>query len=116
MQIQTKVTLLFITLTSTVILLLSACIFGFFYYYAFEDFYQRLETRVRIAEAVYVKQGNQNREAVQALRQQFLEKLPSEKEYVLRLDADRRPPERLESDLPRQLLEDFVKNGEARSK
>jgi signal transduction histidine kinase len=114
MRIQTKVTLLFIALTSMVILLLSGFIFGFSYYYAFEDFYERLETRVRIAHSIYSDQDKQNSAAVKALRQQYLEKLPSEKEYILLLTADGQVTDRHQAVFSNKLLSDILDKGEAR--
>ena len=116
MQIQTKVTLLFIASTSTVILLLSGFIFGFSYYYAFEDFYARLETRVRIAQTIHQNQNNENSRRAQELRQQYLEKLPSEKEYIIELMPTHQFAYRQNDTLPEALLKSILKNGEARYK
>jgi signal transduction histidine kinase len=113
MQIQTKVTLLFFAATATVILLLSGFIFAFSNYYAFEDFYQRLETRVRLARDIYRNQDNDNSRVVQTLRQQYLEKLPSEQEYIIELTPGWQSVIGKDT-LPEALLAKILKNGEAR--
>jgi signal transduction histidine kinase len=116
MKIQTKVTLLFIALTSSVIALLSGFIFGFAYYYAFEDFYKRLETRVRIAHAIHVDQNNENSELAQTLRRQYLEKLPSEREYIISLSPDHQGKVLHQENLPGELLENILSKEESRYK
>lgn len=116
MRIQTKVTLLFIALTSTVILLLSGAIFLFANHYAFEDYYKRLETRIRIAKAIHVGEEQANSYVAKALRQDYLEKLPSEKEYIIELVGGK--PVKLVGDtaFPDNLLKRIMGSGEARAR
>jgi len=114
MTIQTKVTILFIALTSSVVLLLSGAIFLFSHHYAFEDFYQRLETRVRVASTIHFNRDNDNSRVVQELRQQYLEKLPSEKEYYLPLAPGGQIGAPRPAGLPKALLADILAHGKAR--
>jgi signal transduction histidine kinase len=114
MNIQTKVTILFITLTSAVILLLSGFIFLFTYHYAFEDFYQRLETRARIAQSIHFNKDKDSTGVMHQLRQQYLEKLPSEEEYYLKLTPEMKIVPPYPEKLPRELIEQILSDGEAR--
>ena len=114
MTIQTKVTILFISLTSVVIFLLSGFIFLFAHYYAFEDFYKRLETRVRIAQSIHENKENENSQLAQKLRQEYLEKLPSEKEYFIKLTAEKQLKDGYPKSLPKELLDNVVSAGKAR--
>jgi hypothetical protein len=114
MNIQTKVTILFITLTSAVILLLSGFIFLFTYHYAFEDFYQRLETRARIAQSIHFNKDRDSTGVMQQLRQQYLEKLPSEEEYYLKLTSEMEIVPPFPGQLTRELIEQILADGEAK--
>ncbi|QHT67055.1 HAMP domain-containing histidine kinase [Rhodocytophaga rosea] len=114
MNIQTKVTILFAGLTITVILLLSGFIFLFANHYAFEDFYQRLETRVRIAQSIHFNREHANSQVIQQMRQQYLEKLPSEKEYFLELSSPDHPDVARPKEIPKALIEEILANGISR--
>lgn len=114
MRIQTKITLLFIALTSSVILLLSGFIFMFAHHYAFEDFYKRLETRVRIAQSIHFNKGKDSSRVVQKLRQEYLEKLPSEKEYFIEFTPNQAVASPPSQGLPKELLENVMAHGTAR--
>ncbi|MFB9863822.1 sensor histidine kinase [Rufibacter immobilis] len=113
MKIQTRATLLFSALTSLVILVFSGFIYFFTNHYAFEDFYQRLETRVNIASDLHL---NFTRDAalVRQMRQAYLEKLPAEREYLLEV-PDQSGQEKLKnSHLPQPLITDILQNGKGR--
>jgi signal transduction histidine kinase len=114
MKIQTKVTLLFIISNAALLILFSGFFFFYANYYAFEDFYKRLETRVRVAWAIHINQGKEDEYAVQTLRQQYLEKLPSEKEYIYELDSVTQLIPSINSSLPMALVQSVLEEGEAR--
>lgn len=113
MKIQTKVTILFIALTSAVILLLSIFIFFFANHFVFEDFYERLETRLRIAESIHYHRGNQNSHDARRLKKLYLEKLNSEQEFYITWNKN---SERVFDSLhlPQDLLKEVVALGKAR--
>lgn len=84
MSIQRKVTLLFLTLTVSIILVLSGAIFYFVHQFTFEDFYKRLEARVNIASQIYHSDDKDSVGMVKQIRQRYLEKLATEKQYTLK--------------------------------
>jgi signal transduction histidine kinase len=87
MKIQNKITLLFLLLSAGILILLSASIFYLVYRFNFDDFYKRLETRVNIAAEVHLSPGAKSKATLE-LRNKYLKKLDSEKEYVLKLDSN----------------------------
>jgi signal transduction histidine kinase len=87
MKIQNKITLLFLLLSAGILVLLSASIFYLVYRFNFDDFYKRLETRVNIAAEVHLSPGAKSKATLE-LRNKYLKKLDSEKEYVLKLDSN----------------------------
>jgi len=115
MKIQTKATLLFSALTSLVILVFSGFIYFFTNHYAFEDFYQRLETRVNIASDLHLHlDSNSDKRLVRQMRQAYLEKLQGEKEYFLEVPAAGAMEKLESSSLPLPLLEETLANRTAR--
>lgn len=64
-------------------LLLGGAIYYFFNKYAYVDFYKRLETRASISARYNFEADENSAEAVQALREQHLEKLTNEREYII---------------------------------
>ncbi|PWS31367.1 sensor histidine kinase [Pedobacter paludis] len=82
MQIAKKITLLFAILSAIIISLLSGFVWYFANDFAFEDFYKRLEARVNIAAQIRLYKDGNN-EAYAKMRNQYLERLPSEKEFII---------------------------------
>jgi hypothetical protein len=81
---QLKITLLYTGLTAATILLLSLLVYYFAERMSAEDFYKRLDIR-----AVMVAQSNYPQNAgtgnlIKDLRNEHLEKLPNEREYLKR--------------------------------
>jgi signal transduction histidine kinase len=87
MKIQSKITLLFLVLSTGILLLLNAFIFYFEYQFNYEDFFKRLETRVNIASQVQLYPG-QKSQAYLEVRNRYLERLDHEQEYVLKANSD----------------------------
>lgn len=87
MKIQLKITLLFTLLCLSVVLLLSLAVYYFANEKAFQDFYTRLELRAVIASKISfdVNQGSQD--AYERLRQQHVQQLPEEEEFIIRTDT-----------------------------
>lgn len=113
MNIQKKVTLLFFTLTSSVIILLSGAIFYFVHQYTFEDFYKRLQARVNIAAQIYQMNDKDSLGVYKEVRQRYLERLPSEKQYILK------PVDYLENPklkIPAPFIADILQQQSARYK
>ncbi|WP_461788141.1 sensor histidine kinase [Pedobacter sp.] len=100
MQLAKKITLLFAILSAVIISLLSGFVWYFSNEFAFEDFYKRLEARVNIAAQIkLVKDENNN--AYAKMRAQYLERLPSEKEYIVKTDTNTHPEVNTQDQLPK---------------
>jgi signal transduction histidine kinase len=85
MKIQTKTTILFTTLTTTVFLVLTATVYYFSNQFAYTDFYKRLELRARIAAKLTFEQDHISTESFKQLQKQYLERLPGEESYFIRI-------------------------------
>ncbi|MGM9477538.1 sensor histidine kinase [Pedobacter sp. GSP4] len=96
MQITKKITLLFAILSAVIISLLSGFVWYFSNEFAFEDFYKRLEARVRIAAQIKLYE-DENNKVYAKMRNQYLERLPSEQEFIF--DADQ-IPKTIDRELP----------------
>lgn len=104
MNIAKKITLLFAILSAVIISLLSGFVWYFSNEFAFEDFYKRLEARVNIAaEIKFSKDKNNN--AYAQVRNQYLERLPDEKEYFLEKNGN--TARKLELDLPQSFFDNI---------
>lgn len=86
MKIQSKITLLFLLLSGVILLLLNITIFYLVYRFGFDDFFKRLEARVNISAEVHLFPGAKS-QAYQEVRNRYLEKLESEKEYFFSTDT-----------------------------
>ena len=82
MSIARKITLLFAILSAIIISLLSGFVWYFANAFAFEDFYKRLEARVNIAAEIRLAE-DKNDNMYAKVRNQYLERLPDEKEFVI---------------------------------
>ncbi|MBB6109675.1 HAMP domain-containing sensor histidine kinase [Mucilaginibacter lappiensis] len=86
MKIQSKITLLFLLLSGVILVLLNITIFYLVYRFGFDDFFKRLEARVNISAEVRLFPGAKS-QAYQEVRNRYLEKLESEKEYFFSTDT-----------------------------
>jgi len=100
MQLAKKITLLFAILSAVIISLLSGFVWYFSNEFAFEDFYKRLEARVNIAAQIKLF-NDENNDAYSKMRSQYLERLPSEKEYVIKADTNTHPTIQTDDVLPK---------------
>lgn len=81
MTIARKITLLFATLSGLIIFLLSGFVWYFSNEFAFEDFYKRMEARVNINAQIKLVEDTNN-PAYAEMRNRYLERLPSERDYI----------------------------------
>ncbi|MBE7172949.1 MAG: HAMP domain-containing histidine kinase [Williamsia sp.] len=86
MKIQTKITLLFTLLCTSIIAALSFAVYFFTYQNASQDFYIRLELRAVIAARANLQQ-NGDTVAFKEVREQHMQRLPNEREYIIRTDT-----------------------------
>ncbi|MBN8696220.1 MAG: HAMP domain-containing histidine kinase [Bacteroidetes bacterium] len=86
MRTQTKVALLIGLVCVTIVVIFSITVYFFVNKYSYVDFYKRLEARVRIASQYYLEPGSLKAENVKALKDQHLEKLENEKEFLIELN------------------------------
>jgi len=114
MKIQLKITLLFTLLCLSVVLLLSTAVYYFANEKAFQDFYTRLELRAVIASKINFDVNQDSQEAYEHLRQQHLQQLPEEEEFIIRTDTlDRIKNTPLYKAAGKTFFEDAQKNGKA---
>jgi signal transduction histidine kinase len=89
LRITSKITLLFLGLSTGILLLLNAFILYFEYQFNYRDFFKRLETRTNITAEVNLLPGG-DKDAYQEVRNRYLEKLDGEKEYIVKADKNGR--------------------------
>ncbi|HTI93870.1 MAG TPA: HAMP domain-containing sensor histidine kinase [Puia sp.] len=87
MKIQLKITLLFTLLCLSVIIMVSTAIYYFANENAFEDFYTRLELRAVISSRINFDVSDRNQKVYEDLREQHLQRLPEEEEFIIRTDT-----------------------------
>ncbi|WAC39187.1 hypothetical protein [Pedobacter sp. SL55] len=113
MQLAKKITLLFAILSAVIISLLSGFVWYFSNEFAFEDFYKRLEARVNIAAQIKLVK-DENNDAYAKMRAQYLERLPSEKEYVIKADTNTHPNIKTDDALPKSFFDKISEGKTAR--
>lgn len=108
MKIQFKIAFLFTILCTAVIVILSSAIYYFANANAFQDFFTRLELRANIAARANLLTGEENAVAYETIRNQHLQLLPEEKEYIIKTDTlNRFKQMRLAKELPADFLNDI---------
>lgn len=108
MKIQTQTALLFTVLTALLILFISFTTFYFISRFASNDFLKRLELRVRVAAKLRFEQNKLSTVTYQELRQEYLEVLPKEKEYLLTWDSVTNTIEPKLSNLPQSFYYNII--------
>jgi signal transduction histidine kinase len=113
MKLQTKITLLFVAISTIGLVLLNASIFYFVSDFSFEDFFKRLEARVNLAAEINI---NPDKESVayKQVRTRYLEKLENEQEYIIKLDTTRSPSYKKAVNLPDEFYNNILENKKAR--
>ncbi|MEH0154437.1 HAMP domain-containing sensor histidine kinase [Limibacter armeniacum] len=113
MKIHNKIILLLLGIFFTYTLLFS----GFIYYsisnYAFTDFYKRLE--IRAASIAKIKLDNSNDvSSIREVHDDFLEKLPSQKEYMFRVVDGKAEAAAYQGELPKHFIQDLIEDQAAK--
>lgn len=83
-----KVTLLYTVLTSATILLLSVLVYYFAEKFSSQDFYKRLDIRAVMVAQQHFPEDEKSGDLIRNLRNEYLEKLEHEKEYIVVVEAD----------------------------
>ncbi|PWG80249.1 HAMP domain-containing sensor histidine kinase [Pararcticibacter amylolyticus] len=113
MKIQTKITLLFFSISTIGLILLNASIFYFVSEFNFEDFFERLESRVNLAARINIY-PNSSPETYHEIRTRYLEKLEDEKDYIIKLDPSEKEGFRRPLDLPEKFYSNILSRGKDR--
>ncbi|MCW3080274.1 HAMP domain-containing sensor histidine kinase [Segetibacter sp.] len=87
MKIQIKIALLFTLVCTLIIIAVSSAVYYFANEQAFQDFYTRLELRATIAAKANLDTDNVNSSAYEQVRNEHLQRLPDEREYIIRIDS-----------------------------
>jgi signal transduction histidine kinase len=114
MKTPLKLTLFLVAANSLMLLLFGASVYYFLYTYSYTDFYKRLETRARISARYNLEANEQKSESFKALREEYLEKLSNEREYLVAVSPDAN----LDSiarkiSLPAEFIRNIFENGRA---
>lgn len=86
MKTQSKIALILFISYVAVLLLFGGAIYYFQDKFSYNDFYKRLQARASIAARYNLDTDRSSAEAVMKLREQHLEKLPDEKEYLVEIN------------------------------
>lgn len=87
MKIQTRITLIFTVLCTSFLVALSFAVYYFAYKNASQDFTTRLELRAVIAAKASLDTLQATSSAYEDIRNQHLQRLPEEKEYIINVDT-----------------------------
>lgn len=114
MNTQYKIALTLILANILMVCLLGGSIYYFLSKYSYTDFYKRLETRATISAKFNFDKSNINAESYQRIRQEHLEKLTEEKEYLFQYQTQEDLPLLAkQSALPAAFLAEIVEEGVA---
>ncbi len=117
MRTQTKIALILFLSNVMIILMFGSAIYYFINKYSYTDFYKRLQTRATIASKYYLDADRMSAEALKTVREQHLEKLSQEKEYVLETGKDSSLANiSKKQKLPLEFLEEIVQSNKANLK
>jgi len=87
LKITSKITLLFLILSTGILLLLNAFILYFEYQFNYRDFFKRLEARTNLTAEINLLRGD-DKDTYQEVRNRFLERIDGEKEYIVKADKN----------------------------
>jgi signal transduction histidine kinase len=109
MKIQTKTTILFTILTATIFLILNITVYYVIDSFAHRDFNKRVELRARISAKFRFEQNSLSTQAFSQIQRQYLEKLPEEQAFIVRLKpGTNQPEEKPDPSLDPSFLKDVV--------
>jgi signal transduction histidine kinase len=114
MKIQHRITLIFVLFTVLIILVVNGIEYYFADQNAFEDFYKRLEIRAIVAAKIRFEQGDMAKSAYEEVRQEYLERLPYEKDYILPIDSLEQSKQAAGLMLPSSFYTEALQRGSAR--
>ncbi len=107
MRIRSKITLLFLGLSTAILILLNAFILYFEYQFNYRDFFKRLEARTNFAAEINLQPG-EDKDAYQEVRNRFLEKLDGEKAFIISIDSAGKYKN---PGVPAELIADIISSG-----
>jgi signal transduction histidine kinase len=84
MKSNTRIALAFFLVTLAIMIVLSGAVYYFVTQYTYSDFYKRLQTRA-VLTARIAFDSDSSSVAYQQMREQILEKLPQEKDYIFEI-------------------------------
>ena len=114
MKIQTKIALLFTLICTFIIVGLSIAVYHFANKKAFQDFYIRLELRAIIAAKANLDINEENSSAFEQVRNEHLQLLPDEKEYIIKIDTlEKVVKTKLNQQVPYTFFTDILSNKNA---
>ncbi|TDQ06925.1 HAMP domain-containing sensor histidine kinase [Pedobacter metabolipauper] len=113
MKIQEKITLFFVIIATTGLILVNGAIFYFVSSFTFEDFFKRLEARVNLSAEINVHPDSRS-EAYQHVRSRYLEKLDNEQDYVSKMDSGTQNTFKKPLPLPDKFYNEIIGTGKAR--
>jgi signal transduction histidine kinase len=109
MKIQTKIAILFTLICTFIIVSLSIAVYHFANKQAFQDFYTRLELRAVIAAKANLDLDEENTAAFEQVRNEHLQRLPNEKEYIIKVDTlEKVVKTRLNKHVPESFFTDIL--------
>jgi len=113
MTLRARLTGLFIAVVAAIVLLFSSLVYFFANQNVFADFYKRLELRARLAARITLEDAAKGNTAFNELRNEYIETLPSEKQYFIRLNEQSQPDSGMQAVIPASLISDAVAKGSA---
>ena len=117
MRTQTKIAITLVVFNIAILLLFGIGIYFFLNEYSYVDFYKRLETRATIGAKYNLKIDSANAESFKKIREQHLERLEAEREYIFKVSPGTSLSELAnEHQVPLSLLVALMKDGRGRYK
>ncbi len=110
MKTRSKIVLMLVTIFVGLILVFSICVYAFISRYYFRDFYERLETR-SYSTARSELEDHHDTKWVKRFKQEYLQRLPEERNYIIERGTSPLPQLAKKSDLPVQLLSEIQRTG-----
>jgi hypothetical protein len=114
MKTQLKIALFLIATNIMMLLLFGGSIYYFLYNYSYADFYKRLETRATIAAKYNFDADKVTAESFKTIREEHLERLTEEKEYLYQIEQNTDLKEvAKKSLLPLHFIRDIIANAKS---
>jgi len=114
MKTKHKIALFLVGSISLMLVVFGSSVYFFLYNYSYTDFYKRLETRASIALQYNFGTGDVSPESVRAIREQHLERLTNEQEYIYQVDSRGDiAAVASKAKLPERFLEEIFDSGES---